>query len=256
MARTANKLIEIANSQIGYLEKASNKALDSMKNNAGYANWTKYGAWYGLNPAAWCAMFVSWCFGQLASGKNGAKEMLCGNLWASCTAMYNGFKAMGRVYSVPQAGDIIVFRQSNTSSMMVHTGIVTKVANGRVYTVEGNTSTASGVVANGGAVAAKSYSLSYVRIGGFLRPFYDVETKPDKKKTLVTVSLPLLKSGDKGEEVKALQILLNGRGYSCGTADGDFGKKTDKALRDFQRENKLTVDGECGTASWTALLGG
>lgn len=253
MARTATKLIDIANSQIGYLEKASNKALDSFKDNAGYANWTKFGAWYGLNPAAWCAMFVSWCFAELAGGKVGAKEMLCGSLWASCTQMYKAFRAQGRVFSVPKPGDIVVFRKSAGSSTMAHTGIVTRIANNTIYTVEGNTSSAAGVVANGGAVAAKSYSLSNVRIGGFLRPFYDVEAKPDKKKTLVTVSLPLLKSGDKGEEVKALQILLNGRGYSCGTVDGDFGKKTDKALRDFQRENKLTIDGECGAESWTKL---
>lgn len=256
MALTATRLIDIATSQIGYLEKASNKALDSFKDNAGYANWTKYGAWYGLNPAAWCAMFVSWCFAELAGGKPGAKKMLCGSLWASCTQMYNAFKAQGRVFSVPKPGDIVVFRKSAGSSTMAHTGIVTRIANNTIYTVEGNTSSAAGVVANGGAVAAKSYSLSNVRIGGFLRPFYDEPAAKNAKKEPVTLNTFLYKKGDKGDGVKAIQILLNGWGFDCGKADGDFGANTDAAVRAFQKKRKLTIDGECGAQTQTALLGG
>ena len=258
MKLTATNLIAIAKAEVGYLEKASNKNLDSKTANAGTANWTKYGAWYGVNPAAWCAMFVSWCFGQLAGGKPAAKKMLCGSLWASCTQMYNGFRAQSRVFSVPKPGDIVVFRQSATSSTMAHTGIVTRVANNMIYTIEGNTSSAAGVVANGGAVAEKSYSLSYIRIGGFLRPEYEAEPKAETKPDAptVTIALPLVKKGDKNSRVKVLQILLNGYGYNCGEADGDFGAKTDSALRAYQKAKKLDVDGECGKQSWTALLGG
>ena len=42
-----------------------------------------------------------------------------------------------------------------------------------VYTIEGNTSVASGVIANGGGVCRKKYSLSYNRIYGYGRPEYD-----------------------------------------------------------------------------------
>lgn len=45
-----------------------------------------------------------------------------------------------------------------------------KVENGRVYTIEGNTSSAAGVVENGGCVRNKSYALSYEKIGGYGRP--------------------------------------------------------------------------------------
>lgn len=58
---SAEQLISVARSQVGYVEKASNKNLDDFKANPGTGNWTKYGRWYGLNPAQWCAMFASWC---------------------------------------------------------------------------------------------------------------------------------------------------------------------------------------------------
>lgn len=58
---TAEQLIETARSQLGYVEKASAKDLDDKRANPGSANYTKYGAWYGMNPAQWCQMFVSWC---------------------------------------------------------------------------------------------------------------------------------------------------------------------------------------------------
>lgn len=252
MTPTANELIKIAESQIGYLEKRTNSQLDSKTANAGSANWTKYGAWYGLNPAAWCAMFVSWCFGEAAGSKKGAQDMLCGFLWASCTRMYNAFKQAGRVYKSPAPGDIIVFNSSAGSATMAHTGIVTKVSGGRVYTVEGNTSTLSGVIANGGGVAAKNYSLTYSRIGGYLRPPYAVKAA-DK---YVSIQAQEIKQGSTGAAVTGLQAVLNGLGYNCGTVDGDFGAKTDAALRAFQKAKNLTVDGECGKNSWAALIGG
>lgn len=79
----------------------------------------------------------------------------------------------------------------------------------------------------------------------------------EKAEEGVTIQLPILRSGDEGETVKAMQILLIGRTYSCGAygADGKFGLATDYALRRYQREKGLEVDGICGPASWAALLG-
>ena len=70
----------------------------------------------------------------------------------------------------------------------------------------------------------------------------------------VTVTLTTLKYGSKGESVKALQILLNGYGCSCGEVDGDFGSKTLAAVKQFQRKNGLDVDGIVGANTWKALL--
>lgn len=62
-----------------------------------------------------------------------------------------------------------------------------------------------------------------------------------------------LMKGDKGDEVKILQENLNYLGYNCGNADGDFGSKTDTALRKFQKAYKLTVDGKYGATSKKTL---
>lgn len=72
-----------------------------------------------------------------------------------------------------------------------------------------------------------------------------------------TMNLPVLKKGAKGATVKAMQILLIGYGFSCGStgADSSFGNKTDIALRLYQNENGLEVDGYCGPLTWCKLLG-
>lgn len=61
---TVEDLLQVAMAELGYEEKASNKSLDDPHANKGANNYTKYGAWYGLNPAQWCQMYVSWCAWQ------------------------------------------------------------------------------------------------------------------------------------------------------------------------------------------------
>lgn len=60
-----------------------------------------------------------------------------------------------------------------------------------------------------------------------------------------------LEIGDSGAAVKTMQLMLIECGYSCGTAgaDGEFGSGTDAALRKFQKDNSLVVDGQYGPAS-------
>ena len=70
-----------------------------------------------------------------------------------------------------------------------------------------------------------------------------------------TLEMRNLKKGCQGEDVRALQILLNVRGYSCGNADGIFGSRTDKAVRECQRKNGLTEDGIAGPDTMGCLLG-
>lgn len=87
--------------------------------------------------------------------------------------------------------------------------------------------------------------------------------KPDfvdytQKEETFMIELKVIKKGDKGQQVKALQLLLIGSGYSCGKAgaDGDFGKGTDAAVRAFQKAKGLTVDGEAGKKTFSKLLKG
>lgn len=83
-----------------------------------------------------------------------------------------------------------------------------------------------------------------------------IEYAAEKHTQTMSVDLPIIRKGDKGEAVKALQALLLLRDYGMGVygADGDFGGMTDKAVRKYQEDHKLAVDGEVGRDTWTSLL--
>lgn len=180
------KLIAIAMEEVGYLEKKSNSQLDSDTANAGDKNYTKYArdldaiTFYNgrKNGFAWCDVFVDWCFVQ-AFGKEAALALTfqptkaADNCGAGCKYSRGYYKNKGRLFNTPQPGDQIFFYSSDKSTVS-HTGLVYAVDKTYVYTVEGNTSSASGVVANGGAVATKKYKLNYDRLAGYGRPLYDV----------------------------------------------------------------------------------
>ena len=72
-----------------------------------------------------------------------------------------------------------------------------------------------------------------------------------------TVQVKVLSRGDEGDHVKAMQILLIGRGFSCGSTgdDGDFGPATEKAVLAFKKEAGLAENGICDAETWTKLLG-
>ena len=63
-----------------------------------------------------------------------------------------------------------------------------------------------------------------------------------------------LEQGDSGDAVKALQKRLIELGYMNGTADGDFGSATKAAVKLFQKQAGLTVDGVAGPGTQSALL--
>lgn len=68
------------------------------------------------------------------------------------------------------------------------------------------------------------------------------------------IRVAILKQGSKGGRVKILQILLNGLGYDCGEVDESFGPKVLAAIKKFQKDKGLTVDGSVGAKTWNALL--
>ena len=59
--------------------------------------------------------------------------------------------------------------------------------------------------------------------------------------------------GSKGGDVTELQTLLKNNGYTDLAVDGDFGPKTQAAVKDYQQNNGLAVDGIVGTNTWGAL---
>ena len=267
----ARDLIKIAEAELGYLEKASNKDLDSKTANAGSNNYTKYSrdlakAGFFNNSKqgyAWCAVFVTW-LGWKLCGEDRAKaeKLLCqtGPYGAGCTSAAQYYKQQGRFFTAdPKPGDQIFFWDAE-KTRAAHTGIVVDVDDTYVYTIEGNTSSAAGVVANGGCVRNKKYALNYTRIYGYGRPKYDVEstaTTTTTQKEGFEVNMSKLEKGSKGKQVKTLQALLTGYGYDCGKygVDGDYGSATQAAVKKYQEANGLTVDGWVGPKTWAKLLG-
>lgn len=76
-------------------------------------------------------------------------------------------------------------------------------------------------------------------------------TKPNPKKPN---TWPVLQLNDAGPTVKALQKRLAKLGFDPGTVDGEFGKSTRTAVREFQKSRALDVDGTVGLQTWAALL--
>ena len=164
----SEKVINIATSELGYLEKRSNSNLDSKTANAGSGNYTKY--WRDIKPdyqgQPWCACFVTWCFVQ-AFGKDKATALLKHYPYVYCPTMANLFTLNAN----PKIGDIVIFKRNGT---FVHTGIVISVNGDYFQTIEGNTSGGSAIIANGGGVCKKGYYNSKLPGTKFCRPNYDL----------------------------------------------------------------------------------
>ena len=120
-----------------------------------------YWSWWGLDyRVEWCAIFVSWCADQ------------CGYLDAGVLPKMEGVRPyvdwfiergqwQGRDYE-PLPGDIIFF-DWESDGLADHVGIVEKVEDGLIYTVEGNT---------GDVCAERRYTLRAVSIYGYGLPLY------------------------------------------------------------------------------------
>lgn len=257
--KNIEKLILIAKNEIGYLEKKSNIQLDDKTANAGSNNYTKY--WRDIKSSyqgqPWCAAFVSWCF-MKAFGLDKAKKLLKHWPYVYCPTMSELFT----LNSYPKIGDIVIFYHNGT---FTHTGVVTAVIGDKFYTIEGNTSGASGIIANGGGVCAKSYYNSKLPGTKFCTPDYSLVTSSTETTNTEGGSYMFtpetVKSGDKNTSVLLLQEILRARGFKGKTGKAlKLTRKADAntiyALKAYQESRKevLAVDGVCGPATWKDLI--
>lgn len=139
----AQKIIDIALKEVGYIEKSNNV--------------TKYGQWFGLNGTAWCGIFVSWVYDQakLPLGKIGYLKGFAG-----CATAVAHYRKTGEVTDNPKPGDIVFF-DWDLNGKFDHTGIFVAwkdEVSGTFHTIEGNTSTKN--QSNGGQVMARIRSKS------------------------------------------------------------------------------------------------
>ena len=235
-----NDILTKAESQIGIAENPSGS--NKVKYNTAYYGREVSGADY-----PWCCAFIWWLFNECKA----SSLYYGGKKTASCTTLMNYYKKTGQFSKTPQVG-CLVFYNWGKGTTAQHIGIVTEVGSGYIKAIEGNT--ALGNDSNGGQVMERTRYTS--QILGYAHPYTNIHTTTKETGgNKVTVTLHTLKSGSNGDNVEALQILLNGRGYSCGIADGEFGSKTVAAVKKFQKAEKLTQDGIVGAMTWTALLG-
>ncbi len=143
-----------------------NVALTQVGNDSGEA----YCRWYGFNEeVGWCAIFVSWCGTEAGLVKKGLMPKFA---WVP-TGVY-WFQSREQWYPsdyTPKPGDIIFFdwydfnldedgEEIGQDGQADHVGIVEKVKNGLIYTVEGNTTEL-------GICAVKRYPIRYFEILGY-----------------------------------------------------------------------------------------
>lgn len=98
-------------------------------------------------------------------------------------------------------------------------------------------------IKNGGYATAPEYITTIMSIINH----YDL-TKYDG----VATSQPTLRKGDRGNYVRTLQTLLVDKGYAV-LIDGTFGDKTYEAVKAYQADHGLKVDGVVGQKTWSAL---
>lgn len=184
-----NEIIQIASGEVGYKEYSDNH--------------TKYGEWFGMQDE-WCAIFVSWLANQVGILNNLIPKQSYVPTMVSWFKNKGLFKSRGSLVS---KGDIIFF-DYNFNGTPDHVGIVEKIENGIITTIEGNKSK---------MVKRCTYNINNNGIFGFgIVKYTDDEVEPT----------PAPSTG----KIATIQTTLNER-YSCGlTVDNLFGPKTKAAL--------------------------
>ncbi|PCJ22185.1 MAG: hypothetical protein COB04_00030 [Gammaproteobacteria bacterium] len=170
----------------------------------------------------WCSTFVNWC----------AKES---SLPMSKKANARSWMHVGITATTPIPGDVVVFWRESVHSWKGHVGIFMGFNHNasRVFCLGGN---------QGDQVSIAEYDAN--KVLGYRRL---------EEPSALKIPQPTLKKGDRGDEVTKLQETLNHLNYQCGRPDGDFGGKTDSAIRLFQANNRLTMDGVYGQGSKNSI---
>ena len=149
--------------QIFYDPDTSTLIVEVARSQIGNVGGGPYWSWYGFTERVeWCACFVSWCANKCGYISSGIIPKFSG-----CINGVEWFKDRGRWIGnsfEPSPGMIIFFDwddEDGQDGNADHVGIVEKVENGRVYTIEGNTSD---------SCRQRSYPVGYYQILGYGDP--------------------------------------------------------------------------------------
>ena len=203
----------------------------------------RYGSrWIGHRVAD-CSGLFSWAFKQLGG------------------YMYHGSDTMYRKYCVNK-GELSKGKRTDFGALKPGTAVF--VWNGKkyshvgLYTGDGTVIEAMGTI---GGVTTTKVSLSKWTHWGELTGVEYAGGDPSTPLRSAQDDIggndkPMLRKGSKGTAVKELQEILLGLGYDLGPcgADGIFGRCTDAAVRKFQRDRGLAVDGIAGPKTYGELM--
>lgn len=205
------------------------------------ANSRKYGSqWIGHMVADCSGLFV-WAFKQLGGSIYHGSDTMYRKYCDAKGELKSGTRTDGQGLKPGTA----VFVWKESKKKYTHVGLY--VGGGKVIEAKGAKAgvTTSKITdsqwTNWGELKGVDYS------GTSPEPAPDPGPEPAKR--------PTIRKGNRNIYVKEMQQMLQKLGYSLGICgvDGDFGTATEKAVKEFQRDNGLTQDGICGTKTWTAL---
>ena len=192
----------------------------------------------------WCACFISWLAKKLDITNIIPVDM-------SCNSQIAKFKNLGVWHTDKniQSGDILYYDwdRLGDSRPADHVGIVIKNTNGILTVIEGN----KGNYPND-RVGKREIGCNSSLIFGYARPKYPtLENESD-----INISFPTIRKGNCGTAVKVLQLALVAYEYNIGKygADGEFGLDTENAVKRFQKNSGIEVDGIVGKDTWSKLM--
>jgi len=195
-----DSLMKIAMTQLGQKEIEGPEDNDTI---VGYAKESGFD-WVNDDETAWCSIFVNW-----VAMKAGLKRSELANARSWLNVGLN-------VDDSPEPGDVVIFWRGSEDGWQGHVGFYFGFSQDgtRVYCLGGN---------QGNQVSLSAYPIG--KVLGYRRL---------AEAGMLSLPDPVLQKGDKGDEVKALQDALKAAGFNCGTSDGDYGDKTEIAVKLLQ----------------------
>ena len=143
--------------KVFYTPEGGDAIVDVALSQVGNVGGEPYWSWYGFtNHVEWCACFVSWCADQCGYLDSGTYPKFSGCVFGMQWFQQRGLWLDGSAEPIP--GMLIFFDWATHDGVPDHVGIVEKVENGRVYTIEGNTSD---------SCRERSYPVGYYEILGY-----------------------------------------------------------------------------------------
>lgn len=182
------------------------------------------------------------------SGEFGKVNVRARNNYAS----WCGTKGTGTIPAQYRAPGAAVFIHSASAGYITHVGFLAEPVNGAKPAGDWWVVEARGVMY--GVVKTKLSERPWNR-WGLMTKYFDYETASEDGGGFA-LGDRLLKNGCEGADVREMQEALISLGYDCGRwgADGDFGDATEMAVRAFQKDKRLTVDGDYGPITHKALM--